>query len=45
LRYFADCVRRGEKPSVVTAEDAVRSVRLVEAEVRSVRSGATVSIT
>jgi predicted dehydrogenase len=45
LRYFIDCVKRGEKPSVVTADDAVRSIRIVEAEVRSARSGTLVSLT
>jgi predicted dehydrogenase len=45
LRYFIDCVTRGEKPSVVTVDDAVRSIRIVEAEVRSARSGTLVSLT
>jgi predicted dehydrogenase len=39
LRYFLDCIRKGEKPTVVTADDGVRSVRIVEAEVQSARSG------
>ena len=39
LKYFIDCVSRGEKPSIVTADDGVRSVRIVEAEVKSARSG------
>jgi predicted dehydrogenase len=39
LRYFLECVAKGDKPSIVTADDAVRSVRLVEAEVKSARTG------
>jgi predicted dehydrogenase len=39
LRYFIDCVKQGQRPSVVTADDAVRSIRLVEAEVKSARAG------
>jgi predicted dehydrogenase len=37
LRYFIDCVTNGQKPTVVTADDAVRSIKLVEAEVKSAR--------
>jgi predicted dehydrogenase len=44
LRYFLDCVRKGEKPTVVTADDGVRSVAITEAEVRSARTGAEVSL-
>jgi predicted dehydrogenase len=44
LRYFLDCVAKGERPSVVTADDAVRSIRLVEAEVQSIRTGQPVAI-
>ena len=39
LRYFIDCVRTGQRPTVVTADDAVRSIRIVEAEVKSARAG------
>jgi predicted dehydrogenase len=42
LRYFLDCVKKGEKPTVVTADDGVRSIRIVEAEVKSARSGGEV---
>jgi len=37
LRYFIDCVKKGQRPTVVTADDAVRSIRLIEAEVKSAR--------
>jgi predicted dehydrogenase len=39
LRYFVDCIERKQRPTVVTAEDGVRSLKIVEAEVQSVRSG------
>jgi predicted dehydrogenase len=39
LRYFLECVKKGERPSVVTADDGVRSIRIVEAEVSSARAG------
>ena len=44
LRYFIDCATKGQKPTVVTGDDAVRSIRLVEAEVKSVRSGEVVRL-
>lgn len=39
LRYFADCIAAGHAPSMVTAADAAASVRLVEAELRSIDTG------
>jgi predicted dehydrogenase len=45
LRYFIECVTKNQKPTVVTADDAVRSIKLVEAEVKSARgNGETVRI-
>jgi predicted dehydrogenase len=44
LRYFIDCVRNNERPSTVTAEDGVASVRLIEAEVESVRTKKPVTL-
>ncbi len=44
LRYFVDCVKKGQKPTIVTADDGVRSIKIVEAEVKSVRSGETVRV-
>jgi len=44
LRYFVDCVKKGQKPTVVTGDDAVRSIKIVEAEVQSARSGQMVRI-
>jgi predicted dehydrogenase len=39
LTYFLECVRTGKKPKRVTAEDAVASIEIVEAEKRSVERG------
>ncbi len=44
LAYFVDCVEKGQAPSVVTAADAAASLRLVEAEIRSIESGAVVKL-
>ncbi len=44
IRYFLDCIRNNQRPTVVTAEDGVRSLKLVEAEVQSVRAGETISL-
>lgn len=44
LAYFVSCCERGESPSVVTAADAVASLRLVEAEARSAASGRVVKL-
>jgi len=44
LRYFINCVKTGERPSVVTAQDGVESLRLIEAERESARSGKIVTL-
>jgi predicted dehydrogenase len=44
IRYFIDCVRNNRRPSVVTADDAAASIRLVEAEVQSAKIGKVVQI-
>jgi predicted dehydrogenase len=44
LKYFIECAGKGQRPTIVTADDAVRSIRLVEAEVRSARTGETVRV-
>ena len=44
LRYFVDCVKKGQKPTVVTADDGVRSIKIIEAEVKSARSGELVRL-
>lgn len=44
LRYFVECVKNGQKPTTVTADDAVRTQQLIEAEVKSCRSGEMVRL-
>ena len=44
IRYFVNCVARGEKPSVVTAHDCVTALEILRAEEKSVRSGKAVKV-
>jgi predicted dehydrogenase len=44
LRYFVDCVARGEKPATVTAADCVTALTICEAEEKSVRTGKLVKL-
>jgi predicted dehydrogenase len=44
VRYFVDCVAKGKKPAIVTADDGLQSVEIIEAEVESVRTGQTVKL-
>jgi predicted dehydrogenase len=44
LRYFIDCVKKNQRPTIVTGEDGARSLKIVEAEVKSVRSGEVVKL-
>lgn len=44
IRYFLDCIAKGGKPAVIDPESAVASVRIVEAEVESIRTGRPVHL-
>jgi predicted dehydrogenase len=44
LAYFMDCIRTRQRPSLVTAEDGFNSVRICEAEERSIASRAIVTL-
>jgi predicted dehydrogenase len=44
LAYFLECVREGKTPEIVTAADAVASLRLVEAEQQSIETGQIVTL-
>jgi predicted dehydrogenase len=44
IRYFIDCVARGENPAVVTPHDAVTTLKILRAEEKSVRSGRVVVV-
>ena len=44
LRHFIDCIRKNRESDVVTPEAAMRSVKLVEAEIKSATDGVTVRV-
>ena len=44
IAYIAQCIREKRQPTTVTLSDAAEAVRIVEAEVESVRSGRPVSL-
>ncbi len=44
IAYFLDCIAKGVKPTIVTPESAANSVKIVEAEVKSVITGKLVKI-
>jgi len=44
LRHLIEAIRAGKKPTVVTVEDAVRSIEICEAEERSVKAGKPVQL-
>jgi len=44
LAYMAKCIQTGTPPTIVTAEQAAESIRVVEAEVASIQTGAPVSL-
>jgi predicted dehydrogenase len=44
IRYFVDCVARGEKPTIVTPQDGVTALEICAAEEKSVRTGAPVKL-
>lgn len=44
IAYFLDCVKNNRQPQIVTMQDAANAVRLIEAEVESVRSGTTITL-
>jgi predicted dehydrogenase len=44
LAYFIECIRTGQRPSLVTAEDGLNSVRICEAEERSIANGEIISL-
>ena len=44
IAYFLECIRNGTAPSTVSIASAAETVRLVEAEVKSVLTGKTVKV-
>jgi len=44
IRYFVNCVARGKKPAVVTAQDALTALEILRAEEKSIRLGRLVAL-
>jgi predicted dehydrogenase len=44
IAYFLDCIRNNRQPEVVTMRDAANAVKLIEAEVQSVKTGTPISL-
>ena len=44
IAYFVECVKEGRSPGIVTLRDGAAAVRIIEAEVESVRSGQPVEL-
>jgi predicted dehydrogenase len=44
LRHFVDCMRKNRNSTIVTAESSADSVALVEAEIKSARTGKSVRV-
>ncbi|MBI1368561.1 MAG: gfo/Idh/MocA family oxidoreductase [Planctomycetes bacterium] len=44
LAYFINCINKGEKPTLVTAADAVTGLRILEAEQKSIDTGAPAKV-
>lgn len=44
LRHFLQCLREGRAPEIATGPQAAESLRVVEAEIQSVRTRSTVSL-
>lgn len=44
MRYIVQCIARNERPTIVSAADALAGLRMIEAEVRSVESGGGVPL-
>ena len=44
IEYMLSCIEEGKRPSTVTVQDALNTLRIVEAEVASLRAGKTVDV-
>ncbi len=44
IAYFIDCIQKGRKPETVTMRDGMNTVRIVEAETKSVQTGQRVEL-
>ena len=44
IAYFLDCIKQGKRPDVITLEQAAESVRIAEAEQKSIADGVAVRL-
>ena len=44
IDYFLDCIRKGEKPTRVTPEDARDALKVAWAEMKAVRTGGRATV-
>ncbi len=44
IKYFVDCVEKGEPPSIVTPQDGVQAVEVTLAEIKSAETGKMVKL-
>ncbi|MGH7213375.1 MAG: Gfo/Idh/MocA family protein [Tepidisphaeraceae bacterium] len=44
LGYMLDCIKQNKRPTTVTADDAVSSIKIVEAEAKSLQSGQVTTV-
>ncbi|HEY4415886.1 MAG TPA: Gfo/Idh/MocA family oxidoreductase [Verrucomicrobiae bacterium] len=44
IKYFVDCVARGQRPEIVTPQDALTALEICEAEEKSIRRGVIVKL-
>ena len=44
IAYFVDCIKKGKRPQVVEPASAASAVKIVEAEVKSIKTGKVVSL-
>ncbi|MDB5305313.1 MAG: afr 7, partial [Phycisphaerales bacterium] len=44
MSYFIECVKTGQKPHRVTADDAVAGLQIIEAERKSIETGLAVAV-
>ncbi|TWU35183.1 Gfo/Idh/MocA family protein [Novipirellula artificiosorum] len=44
IEYFLECIEQQRQPTIVTMQDALNTIRIVDAEAESVKTGKTVTI-
>ena len=44
IDYFVECIEKQQRPTIVTLDDALRTVKIVEAEIESVQKGEKVNL-